>query len=77
MKAKKWYKIQAKSDDVVEISIFGDIGESFWGGGITAEDFKKDFDDVKAAKEIHVLINSYGGDVFDGIAIYNIIGFPM
>ena len=73
MKTKKWYKIQAKSDEVAEISIFGDIGASFWDDGVTAKDFKKDFDTIKGAKEIHVLINSYGGDVFEGIAIYNII----
>ena len=70
---KTWYKIQAKSDDVAEISIFGDIGSSWWGESITAADFKKDFDDIKSSKEIKILINSPGGDVFDGIAIHNII----
>ncbi len=72
MKAKKWYKIQAK-DDSAEISIFGDIGMSWWGDSITAADFKKDFDAIKNKASIKVLINSPGGDVFDGIAIYNII----
>lgn len=73
MKPKKWYKIQAKSDDVAEISIFGDIGFSWWDEGVTAAQFKKDFDEIKDSEEIHVLINSPGGDVFDGIAIHNII----
>jgi ATP-dependent Clp protease protease subunit len=72
-KNTNWYKIQSKADDVAEISIFGDIGASFWGGGVTPEDFKRDFDEIKNAKEIHLLINSPGGNVFDGIAIYNII----
>jgi ATP-dependent Clp protease protease subunit len=70
--AKKWYKIQAKSDDVAEISIFGDIG-GWWFDSVSAADFKKDFDEIKGKKEINVLINSPGGDVFDGIAIHNII----
>jgi ATP-dependent Clp endopeptidase proteolytic subunit ClpP len=72
-KNTNWYKIQTKADDVAEISIFGDIGASFWGDGVTPEAFKKDFDAIKDAKEIHLLINSPGGNVFDGIAIYNII----
>jgi len=72
MKAKTWYKIQAK-DDSAEISIFGDIGASWWGDSVTAADFKKDFDAIKDKASINILINSPGGDVFDGIAIYNII----
>lgn len=72
-KITSWYKIQNKADEVAEISIFGDIGASFWGDGVTPKDFKKDFDAVSDANEIHLLINSYGGNVFDGIAIYNII----
>lgn len=73
MKAKKWYNIQAKGDDIAEISIFGDIGSSWWGDSVTAADFKKDFDEIKGRSKINILINSPGGDVFDGIAIHNII----
>ena len=73
MKTKKWYKIQAKSDEVAEISIFGDIGDSFWSAGVTPDDFKKEFDAIRGSKSIKVFINSYGGDVFDGFTIYNII----
>jgi ATP-dependent Clp endopeptidase proteolytic subunit ClpP len=73
MKAKKWYRISAKADDTAEISIFGDIGGSFFSDGITAESFKADFDAVKDAKHINVLINSPGGNVFDGISIFNML----
>jgi len=72
VKSSKWYKIKAKEDSA-EISIFGDIGASWWGDSVTVADFKKDFDAVKDKASIHILINSPGGDVFDGIAIYNII----
>ena len=72
VKSSKWYKIKAKEDSA-EISIFGDIGASWFGDSVTAADFKKDFDAVKDKASIHILINSPGGDVFDGIAIYNII----
>jgi len=68
----KWYKISAQ-DDSAEVSIFGDIGESWWGDSVTLADFKADWDKVKDKKSISLLINSPGGDVFDGMAIYNLI----
>ncbi len=67
-----WYKISAKEDSA-EISIFGDIGASWWGESVTVADFKKDFDKIKDKNSIKVLLNSPGGDVFDGMAIYNVI----
>jgi ATP-dependent Clp protease, protease subunit len=74
VKAKsKWYKIQAKSKELAEISILGDIGKSWFSDGVTDAEFMKEFNTVKDAKEIKIYINSYGGDVFQGIAIYNII----
>lgn len=56
----------------VEVLIYGDIGESWYGDTIAAKDFVKDFAAIDAA-EITVRINSYGGSVTDGIAIYNAI----
>ena len=66
----KWYRIIAKADEA-EISIFGDIGG--WWGETDVASFKTDWDAIKNKKSITVLVNSPGGDVFDGIAIYNII----
>ena len=67
-----WYKITAKEDSA-EISIFGDIGASWWGESVTLADFKKDFDAIKDKNSIKILLNSPGGDVFDGMAIYHLI----
>ena len=69
----KWYDIRVipyknKASDA-EIVIYDDIG----GWGITASDFKKSYDAIKDVNNIKVLINSPGGSVFDGIAIYNIL----
>ena len=66
----RWYSMKAKDDDEAEISIFDAIGG--WGG-IGVAEFKKDFDAVRAKKRIRLLLNSPGGDVFDGMAIYNIL----
>ena len=64
-------KVQAKAKGTAEVLIYGPIGEDWYGNGVTAKQFR---DDLKAAgdiSEIFVHINSPGGEVFDGIAIYN------
>lgn len=49
-----------------EILLYDEIG--FWG--ITADAFRRELAGIDAAT-IHLRINSPGGDVFDGIAMYN------
>lgn len=67
-----WYKIENKADKA-EIWIYEQIGEDFWsGGGVTAKDFQKELSEIKAAK-IDLHINSPGGQVFEGVAIYNML----
>jgi ATP-dependent Clp endopeptidase proteolytic subunit ClpP len=67
-----WYKIEAKADKA-EIWIYEMIGEDFWSGeGITAKKFQKELSAIKAS-QIDLHINSPGGSVFDGVAIYNLI----
>ena len=67
-----WYKIVNKSDKA-EIWIYEEIGQDFWtGGGVTAKNFQKELSAIKAS-QIDLHINSPGGAVFDGVAIYNLI----
>jgi ATP-dependent Clp endopeptidase proteolytic subunit ClpP len=56
-------------NDTAEIALFDEIGA--WG--VSVSDFKKEFDAIKGAKAITLLINSPGGSVFDGMAIFNIL----
>lgn len=63
---KSWYTIKAQGDNV-EIDIFDEIG--FWG--VNAKDFITDLKRYPDASAITLRINSYGGEVFDGVAIYN------
>ena len=66
---KNWYNIQGKAtDSVVDIYVFNEIGMY----GITAQDFINDVKDLKDTP-INLRINCIGGDVFDGMAIYNVI----
>lgn len=73
---RKWYQIENKADRA-EIWIYDEIGEDFWtGGGVTAKRFQKELSDLKAS-QIDLHINSPGGNVFDGITIYNLLrAFP-
>jgi ATP-dependent Clp protease, protease subunit len=56
--------------DTTEITIYGDIGESWWGESISANDIKNALNDIET-DTITIRLNSPGGDAFDGIAIYN------
>jgi ATP-dependent Clp endopeptidase proteolytic subunit ClpP len=65
---KEWYKIKNKSSEVSDIYLFNDIGTF----GITAQSF---IDEIKEYedRELNIHINSLGGEVFEGMAIYSII----
>jgi ATP-dependent Clp endopeptidase proteolytic subunit ClpP len=59
-------EVKALADGSVEILIYDEIG--YWG--VTAKDFATTLAGITAST-INVRINSPGGDVFDGLAIYN------
>lgn len=65
-------QVRAKSPGKAEISLYGAIGSSFFEDSISARQFSEELKKIDSStKEIIVRINSPGGDVFDGIAIYN------
>jgi ATP-dependent protease ClpP protease subunit len=65
-----WYRISnnvdAAGSPTAAVHIYGDIGS--WG--ITAASFVEELKAVDAS-EIHLFVNSPGGEVFDGLAIHN------
>jgi ATP-dependent Clp endopeptidase proteolytic subunit ClpP len=68
----RWYKIRAQADtpDEVDVLIYDQIGEGFFTEGVTALTFARELAAITAPR-INVRINSPGGSVFDGLAIYN------
>ncbi|MEI7253905.1 ClpP-like prohead protease/major capsid protein fusion protein [Dickeya dadantii] len=67
---KCWYTIKAASDSAsATILIYEEIGA--WG--ITAQKFSEDLKALGDISHITLNIHSPGGDVFDGIAIYNLL----
>lgn len=63
-------KIINKGNKKAEVLIYEDIGEG-WMGGLSAKRFAEDLKKLGALDQINVRINSPGGSVFDGVAIYN------
>ncbi len=61
-----WYTIRNVSETAAEIFIYDEIGHF----GVSANDFISELRELKASK-IALHINSPGGEVFDGVAIFN------
>lgn len=74
---KAWAKAKAVARPAnaaeTDLILYGEIGYDWWtDGGITAEAVSKFLAGLpNGTTEINVRINSPGGDVFEGIAIYN------
>lgn len=67
----KAVEIKAKAD-VSEIWIYDEIGKDWFGEGLTAKDFIAELNAIKSPR-IDMRINSPGGQVFEGAAIFNAI----
>jgi ATP-dependent Clp protease, protease subunit len=71
MKNKFW-TMTAKASGELEILLYEMIGQDFWTGeGTTAKSFAEDLKAAGSVSRIHLRMNSPGGNVFDGLAIYN------
>jgi ATP-dependent Clp protease, protease subunit len=74
-----WEIKQAANPDVLEVYIYGDVkgdGYDFYEGKIiesetSANHFREELAKHPDVKQIKMFINSYGGSVFEGTAIYS------
>ncbi len=57
--------------NIGELFIYDDIGASFFSEGVTAESVVEKIKALGPLDEINVRINSQGGEVFEGLTIYN------
>jgi ATP-dependent protease ClpP protease subunit len=64
-KPRQWYRVVNQAAGPTQIHIYNDIGMQ----GITAEDLVDDLAKINGPVELR--LNSGGGEIFDGIAIYN------
>lgn len=63
---RSWYRINNLATGEVELMLYDDIG----GWGITAQQMIHDLDSTHG-RDIVLRMNTQGGDVFEGIAIYS------
>jgi ATP-dependent Clp endopeptidase proteolytic subunit ClpP len=80
---RSWFTMKKVEDDeeddkkknpFAEIVIYDAIGKSFWDDdAVSAKSFIDSLADLGDVENITLRINSPGGDVFDGVAIYNAI----
>lgn len=68
---KKFYQL-TQDNNVATITIYGDITSYPWfEGDVSSANLSNQLDAMNDVSEINVYINSYGGEVKEGIAIYN------
>lgn len=78
IKAKgDWWEVRepralAGDNLTTDIYVYGDIGESWYDESITASEFVEQLQKIDS-DSIDLHINSYGGSVADGLAIYNTV----
>lgn len=64
------FKVQASTESTAEIFIYGYLGAFEY----SSQDFVRQFEELKSKyKLINVHINSGGGSIFEGVAIFNLI----
>ncbi len=68
---KKSFEIKNKSETEADILMYDEIGEGYFGGGITSKAFSEELKKLPSSvKTINLRINSPGGSVFEGMTIY-------
>lgn len=66
--------VKDEAENSGDIYLYGDIGGGGWfGSGVSANQFRQDLGALGAVKAINLHINSEGGDVFDGQAMYALL----
>lgn len=70
MSEKRFWEIKNQADDRAEVWVYEQIGADWFSEGVEAKQFCKDLAALKVSN-IDLRINSPGGSVFDGLAIYN------
>lgn len=74
MGSKRFWNFKALDDKTGELTLYGEISnETWWGDEITPKEFKSDLDKLGELDELNIYINSPGGDVFAGQAVYSML----
>lgn len=70
----RFWNFRALDDRTGELTLYGEISDiSWWGDEVTPKKFKEELDALGDIDTLNVYINSPGGDVFAGQAIYSML----
>lgn len=77
--AKRMWELKQAGDDALDLYIYGDVEEYTYDRGsqrvieseTSANYFRNELSKYPNVQRINIYINSYGGSVFEGTAIYN------
>lgn len=70
------FEVKNETENNADLYFYGDIVSDWWGAWQDEDQYPnavKDFLTAQAGKDLNIYINSGGGSVFAGIAIYNMI----
>lgn len=70
-RTESWFRMKAQTGENADIYIYDEIG--FYG--VTAKQFVSDLQALGEVKHINLHINSPGGSIFEGIAIFNALKY--
>lgn len=65
------FKVNYSKNAGGEIFLYDSIGSDPFFGGVGAKEFSQAISDLGKVSQLRIRINSAGGDVFEGFAIYN------
>lgn len=70
---KKYFQLTTSEDGTTaDLDIYGDISSCWWNDdAMSAPKLSKQLDELGDVSQINVHINSYGGEVAEGLAIYS------
>ncbi|WGG47680.1 head maturation protease, ClpP-related [Rossellomorea sp. DA94] len=71
-----WMKVKNQSDNSADLYFYGDIVSDWYGAWDDSDQYPeniRNFLDGVKGKDLNIYINSGGGSVFAGIAIYNML----
>ena len=70
---KKYFQLTTSEDGTTaDLDIYGDISSCWWDDdAMSASELSKQLDELGDVSQINVHINSYGGEVAEGLAIYS------
>lgn len=71
---KFWNFTMNPQKNTAELHFYGEIADTSWSkDDVTPRKVQDDLNTMNSAKDVDIFINSPGGDVFAGLAIYNMI----